>query len=159
MSPEELAVVLVDGSSEQRMDAARRLASLAEEAAPAALPLAKLASDTAIGQWCIAALEDMGPPSADQVEGLAKLLESDNSITAYWGATLLGRLGSDAGTVSGELLSATQHPAEEVQQRAIWALGKVGRAAAEALPKLQELAEGKGRTARLASQAIAAITS
>lgn len=159
MTPEQLAQDLLNGGPEQRLAAARLLATLGEGAAPAAAALVNLAGDADSGEWCVGVLEELGPPPASELPALAKLCTADSEASAYWAATLLGRLGPDAAEATDALASlAASHASLAARERAVWALGKIGPGAAAAAPTLERLAgEGEGRLRRLAEQAAAAI--
>lgn len=159
MTAEQLAGDLLNGSPEQRASAAQTLSQLGAGAAPAAAALVNLAGDDASGEWCVATLEELGPPPASQVGELAKLTTADNEATAYWAATLLGRLGPAAAPATGALArQAAEHPSLAAKERAVWALGKIGPAAAGAKPVLESLTKSDPpRLARLANEAIKAI--
>ncbi|MEM1303779.1 MAG: HEAT repeat domain-containing protein [Planctomycetota bacterium] len=160
---EHLIERLHNGDDADRLAAAQTLASLGTEAAPAAVALARYASDPPISEWCVAALEELGPPAPQDVAALAELLETQAGEAAadsvYWAATLLGRLGPPAGGAVPQLTRAAEAgPALPCRERAAWALGKIGPVAAGALPTLETLAAAdQSRLARLAQQAIEAI--
>ncbi|MEM6799563.1 MAG: HEAT repeat domain-containing protein [Planctomycetota bacterium] len=160
MTTEQLIDALLNSDPEGRQAAAQTLASLGEEAAPAAVTLARFAADADIGEWCVAALEEIGAPPSGDVGRLAELLPSADAASGYWSATLLGRLGPAAVEAVPALTDAASNAAEEVADRAVLALGKIGPAAASSLPALQALqASDRPRTARLAKQAIELIES
>lgn len=156
MTAEQLAQELIGGDGERRSAAAQTLAAMGADAAPAAAVLTRFAGDEAIGDWCAAALEDMGPPTVDQLDALIPLATSATEATAYWAATLLGRLGPEAAGAAETLAqAATGHAAISVRERAVWALGKIGPAAASAEPTLRALTEADSpRLARLARTAL-----
>ena len=155
---------LQSGDVEQRLQAAQQLSTLGEGASAAAMPLiSSLAdSDERINEHAIAALEGMGRPSVKLVDQLAFELSSANNDCAYWAATLLGRLGSDAASAVPQLCNVVGGKSCElaVRQRAAWALGKMGPVAREALDALHAATQcGDPRLARLSQSAIKAITS
>jgi HEAT repeat protein len=104
----------------------------------------------------VAALEELGPPPPATVQPLTALVANPDTNIAYWSATLLGRLGSNAASAVdalGECLS--KHPEMSVRQRAAWALGEIGPSAKASLPALEQAAAaGDARLARLARKAI-----
>lgn len=159
MTPTQLAETLLNGDPEGRAAAAQALASLGPDARPAAVALVGSAGDPDAGAWCVAALEEMGPPSPGDVDRLTPLLKSNDETTAYWAATLLGRLEGDAAPAVTELMfAATIEGPLVVRERAVWALGKIGPAAASARPTLQFLTLAEHpRLARLATQALESI--
>jgi HEAT repeat protein len=147
-----------------RAAAAEQLAHLEDGAQPAAVPLvlATADADESVRQWATAALESLGPPDPEQAAELAKLTSDPRLDVAYWSVTLLGRLGSDAGnadTVAALICALDNHPQSAVRERAAWALGEVGSAAAAALPALQGAqAKTDPRLSRLAKTAIEQIS-
>lgn len=152
----QLADDLLNGNDQQRSAAAQTLAAMGPEAAPAAVALVTLVDDKAAGEWCVAALEELGPPPADDVATLAGYCATASEQPAYWSATLLGRLeGAAAAAVPQLVEAATSHAAPSVRERAVWALGKIGPFAAQSRPALEQIASSEsGRIARLAKQAL-----
>lgn len=125
---ESLTNQLQSNDLAEQITAAETLASLAEEAQPAIVPLVQHcgADDEDLCNWCTAALEEVGPPTADQIDELALLAGSANTNVAFWAATLLGRAGPIAETASAVLTQRSKDAsASEVQKRAIWALEKI----------------------------------
>lgn len=163
MSAEIAALVarLGDPATGARIDAAERLCRAGVDAAPAAVALARGCGDddAEVRDWCAAALEELGPPPPSAVADLTSMVAGPSSLAAYWAATLLGRSGQAAASAVDALtacLTTATDPA--VAQRAAWALGKIGPAAAAARPPLREAAAGADpRLARLATEALAAI--
>jgi len=141
-----------------RAAAAERLCRLGGAARLAAVALVCASGDAAeeVREWAVAALEDLGPPDPADIGDLARLALHETTDVAYWATTLLGRAREDAKAAVGDLAQAlADHGAMTVRQRAAWALGKIGPAAAPALPSLQDAARSDNpRLARLASQAI-----
>lgn len=158
MTPSEIADHLRAGDPRLRQQAAQQAMHLGADAAPAAAALAARTGDRDIGDWCIGALEKLGPPPADSVDQLAALLTGEE-LPAYWSATLIGRLGPAGVGAAKPLAGVAQSGAPlAVRERAVWALGKLGAGAAEALPTLRDLADDSHpRLARLAKQAISTI--
>jgi HEAT repeat protein len=114
-------------------------------------------ADEATREWVVAALEEAGPPPADQQPSLIKLLSHDCALTRYWAATLLGRLGAAVNADSVERLAQViEHdPDMAVRERAAWALAEMGQAAEPARSALAAAAAGnEGRLARLAKKAL-----
>ncbi len=146
---------------ERQRAAAETLAEWGEEASPAAVALLQACEveDEALREWVVAALEQMGPPPADDLPAICRLLATDHELSAYWSATLLGRLQQDAADAVEALAQAVEksiHP--PVRQRAAWALGQIGPAAQGAKKQLQEASIcSDPRTARLAQEALQAI--
>jgi HEAT repeat protein len=111
-----------------RQQAAEKLATLEDAAAPAALALITCLQDTdeTVREFANAALESLGPPEQQTVDQLEHLLSSPHADTAYWAATLLGRLENGAmSAVESLKTAAAEHPSPEVRKRATWALGKI----------------------------------
>ncbi len=131
------------------------------EASAAAVSLVRACGDPdeQVRQWATAALEEMGAPSAEDASALAELLEESSADTAYWAATLLGRLGEQAAGAVAELARTVENDNEiAVRQRAAWALGKIGRPAAGAADALRHAATANDpRLARLAKQSLETI--
>ncbi|MCG8448279.1 MAG: HEAT repeat domain-containing protein [Pirellulales bacterium] len=106
--------------------AAEALAALGPQAQPALLSLVQTcgSSDEAVRNWCTAALEEIGPPAAEQIEALKSLARAANLDVAFWAVTLLGRSRAvDAIPILKERLNDASAPA--VQQRAAWALKNI----------------------------------
>jgi HEAT repeat protein len=148
-----------------RARAAEQLAHLAEDAAPAAVALVEALGDVddTVRDWANAALESVGPPSADDAVKLAALASDLRLNVAYWAVTLLGRLGAadelpaDGSVVMVSVLTSElqSHPEIAVRERAAWALGQIGKPAASALTALQQAAgDSRPRLSRLAKEAL-----
>lgn len=154
-----LVAQLSSGKAAEQAAAAEALARLGSEAQPAAAALvAALGSeDASTRDWCVAALEDLGPPPADQITKLTKLAADKSLDTAYWAITLLGRAGGDAASAADALVHVLANSRElALRERAAWALGKMR--AKSASTALREAAAGDNpRLARLAQQALAEI--
>ena len=148
-----------------RLEAAEALARLGDSAQPAAAAAALVRGcgldDPAICEWCVAALEELGPPPDDQIAELTDLTGHAADDVAYWAITLLGRAGTSAvGSVGALAEAVSSSRATQVRQRAAWALGELGSAAAEARSALQQAATGDdARLARLAAKALEQINS
>jgi len=110
-----------------RLDAAETLAR-SEAAAEAAVPLVKACGDNdeQVRDWCVAALEQAGPPPAESLRALADLAADPNPLVAYWAITLLGRLG-EAAASAVPVLAGRLEPGQppEVARRAAWALRRI----------------------------------
>jgi HEAT repeat protein len=146
---------------ERQRVAAESLAQLGEEASPAAVALLQACEveDEALCEWVVASLEQLGPPPAEDLPRICRQLAADHELSAFWSASLLGRLHQEAaGAVDslGQAVEKSAHPA--VRQRAAWALGQIGPAAQGAKRQLQEASVcSDPRTARLAQEALQAI--
>lgn len=149
----------------QRVAAAQRLAQAGEAAACAAVALVRGCGDAEaeVREWAVAALEDLGPPPADAIAAIVPLVKNPEPLVGYWAATLLGRLGGQLGQDAAgavTVLAACVASAADlsVRERAAWALGQIGPAAAVARPALGRAAEqGDERLARLAREALESI--
>ncbi len=111
-----------------QISAAETLAGMAEAAQPAIVALVRHcgSDDEDLCNWCAAALEAVGPPTAEQVDDLALLTTSANTNVAFWAVTLLGRAGSLAEPATAVLTKRSEDAsAPEVQKRAAWALEKI----------------------------------
>jgi HEAT repeat protein len=154
----QLIASLSARDADQRAQAAEQLAQLGADAQPAAVALVLACGDEAeeVRQWATSALEELGPPEATDVSQLISLIEAKSADVGYWAVTLLGRLKAQAAPAVETLAHAvteSQHLA--VRQRAAWALGEIGPAAAATLPTLRKAAgDPDPRLARLARQAI-----
>jgi HEAT repeat protein len=161
--PDALALAAQLGSADPvaRAAAAERLARMAEDAAPAAVAIVRACGDAdeQVREHAVAALEDLGPPPAEVIGQLIDLVAYSDPLVAYWSTTLLGRAGEDASSAVPALAGCLSSPADlSVKQRAAWALGKIGSAAASAREALGRAAnDADPRLARLATEALAAI--
>ena len=158
----QLIAALAAADPVERARAADQLARLGPDARAAAVPLVQTCGDQEeeVREWAVAALEEMGPPPVTDMGVLASLLGGQNADGGYWAATLLGRLGGDAGPAVPALAAALSRSTDvSVRQRAAWALGKIGPPATGALDALKQAADGDDpRLARLADRAIEQIT-
>lgn len=140
-----------------RVLAAEKLCQAGSEASVAAVDLVRACGDDeSVSNWAVAALEGLGTPPISAVESLAALVLEKNSLVAYWAATLLGRLGSDAVDSQAKLASVLiSSPESSVQERTAWALGKIGATSSEALRALNQVAKGdNSRLSQLAQEAL-----
>ncbi len=156
-----LAQTLVQGSAAEKLAAAEALARLEDGASPAAVALVQTldCEDEQLRDWLVAALEGLGAPSAADVSRLAELVGQPSLDSAYWAATLLGRLQAEAAPATATLTAAVaNHRETAVKERAAWALGQIGLPAASARGVLEAAAaEGDTRLARLAREALSQI--
>jgi len=153
------AVQALGGTNlEERRKATEACAKAPSMAQAAIVPLCRCCSDEdeQVGQWSQAALEELGPPDADELDSLLELTTSKES-TAYWAVTLIGRLQAKATTAAaplGKLIEKEGTPVE-VRNRAIWAIGQIGAADNAIKATLQKASQSENpRTARLASKAL-----
>lgn len=156
-----LANSLSRGTPEERLAAAEELARAGEEASPAAVAILQAleVEDDGLRDWLVAALEGLGAPAARDASELAALVNKPSLNAAYWAATLLGRLESQAAPAVPQLAEALdRHTESTVRERAAWALGKIGPAAAGARNSLEAAAKSdNARLARLADESLSQI--
>jgi HEAT repeat protein len=161
VNPGELVGQLQSSDVDARREAARQAAVAASELNGYAVPLVQAVADPdeQVCESVVAAIEEMGAPDAGAVAELAGLLSHQNADVGYWAATLLGRCGASAGQCVPALTASLSPPAAQiVQQRSAWALGKIGPAAAAAVPALEKAAQsGDARLARLAQKSLGQI--
>ena len=156
-----LISLLTSADRDTRIDAAERLCRAGEAAAMAAVPLIRACgdADSEVKEQAVAALEELGPPPTESLESLVELAANEDHLVAYWAITLLGRSGkaaANAASILAERLGPSSDPA--VAERAAWALGKIGPAAAMAVGALQAATTSSNpRLARLAQEAVSAI--
>lgn len=116
--------------------------------------------DDAIRMWAADALESSIRPEPQELLMLIQLLDScEDSESTYWAATMIGRLGVQAGAAAealgGCLKRSDYLPARE---RIVWALSQLGPEASIAVPALKEaIDDGSPRLQQLAQEAIARI--
>jgi len=123
----QLAAELGQNDAHRRQAAAERLATMAEEAAPAAVVLVSASGDEddVVREWAVSALEGMGPPPESALPELVTLLDAEHSDVIYWAATLLGRLEDRAADASAALSAAAAKVENAAAKKRIaWALGK-----------------------------------
>lgn len=140
-----------------RAEAAEKLARMGREAQGAAVALVEASAvDDEARDWVVAALEDLGPPAEGDLPKLAALVNSSSIDTAYWAATLVGRLKAAAAAAVPQLAQALgSHPDLPVRQRCAWSLGQIGPAAAAAKPALQAATQNADkRLSTLAQEAL-----
>ena len=158
----QLMAALGSPQETARADAAERLSQLdPDQIRAAVLVLVEACGDEseAVREAAVGALEEMGPPDPEVLDGLIDLLANTQADVAYWAATLIGRLGPDAVPAVPALNTALEDsPHQNVRQRAARALGKIGPGAAAARDALQRAATGVDpRLARLAERSLAMI--
>lgn len=158
---EHLVEGLSSADDDKRLDAAEQLARMGEEARGAGAALIRAAADEneSVKEWAAAALEGIGPPADAELAEIAELVKSEDVDSAYWAVTLLGRAGNRAAAHVRSLAAALEdYWAAQVRQRAAWACGKIGPAAADAKPALKKAAlSSDARLKRLAEEALSAI--
>ena len=143
-------------------EAAEALCKLGREAHSAAIALVRATGtrDESVRVWVTAALEEIGPAAGEQVDELIPLLTDTSSEVSFWAATLLGRAEAAAAPAVGALARLVgESPQRSTRERAAWALGKIGPAAATALPALHTAAaSNEPRLSGLAKAALVAIS-
>ena len=149
---------LKDSNVKVRASAAENLCLAGCDSVAAAVDLVVACGDVEdVQNWAAAALEDLVPPSVDSVVFLEPLIGSSRPLVGYWAATLLGRLGEDANrsqSILGQAVSGSPHLS--VQERAAWALGKIGVTEASVVVSLKSAAASDSpRLASLANRALA----
>ena len=157
---EILAETLTDGTPQERIQTLTLLAGLGDLAAPASVSVLDCLADDSesIREYATETLENMGPPRLQDAGQISERLNNEHAETAYWSATLLGRLRSNAADFVPHLMTALDHSASIVKERSAWALGRIGSLALPASPKLEEIAKSdEPRLSRLASQALESI--
>lgn len=157
----KLIAQLESTDTDEQTAAATQLAALGRDAQAAAVALVRTLGipDEGVVEACTAALEELGPPTADQVAPLTELASDCSSDVAYWAVTLLGRARQDAAAAVAELCHVLESDAAlPVRERAAWALGEIGPAAKAAVAALRNAAaSGEARLARLAHKALDSI--
>ena len=142
---------LQDSDAGVRATAAENLCLAGSDSVAAAVDLVMACGDVEdVQNWAAAALEDLGVPPVDSVNSSAPLV-------GYWAATLLGRLGASASCSQVTLGKAvSESPHLSVQERAAWALGKIGATEVSVVESLKKAATSSfPRLASLATQALA----
>jgi len=164
MTPEQLTEFLETLNSPSpavRVEAADRLCRLGPDARPAAVALVQACGDEhdEVRELAGAALEGIGAPGESDVPTLAEMVAHEHDEVAYWAITLLGRCGAAAAAAIEPLARELVGQAIVARkQRAAWALGEIGPAAAVAVPRLQSASKSDNpRLARLATRAIETI--
>ena len=136
---------LTSPDPQQRIAAAQRLARMNTPDPAAAAPLVGLLDgpfDDELFAWVETALEVIQPP-ADQIPAFLQWIDqflqgAASPETAYWSATMLGKLKSaspESLQSLTNLLERSDHPT--VPARAAWALGEIGPPARTTLPHLR----------------------
>jgi HEAT repeat protein len=148
---------LQDPELDVRLNAAESLSLLGPEAAFAAVDLVgSCADEESVREYAVAALEGMGPPPDESIEGLISLLRHRHPLVLYWAVTLLGRtLDRGVEVQKAVAMVARDTSDRSVQQRAVWALGQMHPLLVETRNLLQTFQSSNDpRLARLATQAI-----
>ena len=153
-----LIAALAAADPNQRREAAEALMAAGADARTAAVALVRAAGDDdeEVREAAVGAVEDLGPPSAEQFAELAALASDANPDVAYWAVTLLGRAEAAAKSKLPALIAALEPKvAIQVRQRAAWAIGKIGATTPEAQAALKTAAtDADPRLARLAREAL-----
>ena len=160
----ELEAQLQNADPTVRRTAAEKLCKMGADAQPASVALVKAMGDNdeETQQWASAALEELGPPDVSATPTLVALLQTVDveADTAFWAATLLGRLEADgASAVEPLTVAAQEHFSMPVREKAVWALGNIGQPASSAKSVLEKLtASDQPRLVRLAKAALEKIS-
>lgn len=158
-----LVASLTSKDTATRREAAESLARVGPDAATVAVPLVQACGDDdeEVRNWVVAALEELPPPNASDAAALEAFINGENLDVAFWATTLLGRMEAAAApTVPTLALAVVDHPELVVRERAAWALGKIGKPAAGAIPQLEAASTSEEpRLARLATIALQAVRS
>jgi HEAT repeat protein len=153
-----LTAALRSKNPAERRQAAEQLSRLGPAAKSAAIALVQAIVDTdeIVREWATAALEEIDAPPTEQTSQLAAMLNHEHPDTGYWAATLLGRIGAEALPAAAALAKAlADSPHAQVQERAAWALGKLGPGAAQVARELEQAVASKNsRLARMAQRAL-----
>lgn len=124
----QLASQLESTDQAARQQAAEKLSQNAESASVVACALARHAGDDdrIVAEYCVATLEELGPPEHSQLDCLAGLLSTSNPDVLYWAITLLGRAGT-AAAGHRDLLAgiAAGHADANLRSRANWAVDRL----------------------------------
>jgi HEAT repeat protein len=147
--------------AEAQIAAANELASRGRDAQGAIVALVRTVGipNEEVLEACTAALEEAGPPTADQIRPLMPLVSDCSGDIAYWAVTLIGRAGAEAAPALPALVQVLESDADlPVRERAAWALGEIGPGAKSATAALATAANcDDARLARLAKKALEAI--
>ncbi|MFM8577780.1 MAG: HEAT repeat domain-containing protein [Planctomycetaceae bacterium] len=153
--------LLERGGPDERAAAAEKLCQMGTAAAGAAVTLVRACADhdDRVRDWSVAALEGIEQPPVEDVPILVTIIGSGVTLATFWAITLLGRVPQAAAPAVAKLADCVGSSADRaVRERAAWALGQIGPAAAGARAILEQAAgESQPRLARLAREALAAI--
>lgn len=158
-----LVAALASTDVATRREAAESLARVEPDAVAVAVPLVEACGDRdeEVRNWVVAALEELPAPNASDLPALEGLVSRKNLDIAFWATTLLGRMeAAAASTVPTLAWAVVEHPELVVRERAAWALGKIGKPAADAIPQLEAAAASAHlRLARFATIALESLRS
>jgi hypothetical protein len=146
---------LTHGNDAARAAAAEKLAHAAEGAQAAAVPLVQACGDACeeVTEWVTAALENLGPPRADDLPLLAALAKHETADVAFWAVTLIGRAGSQAASHAQGVVTALQKQPDQVRRKAAWALGELQCREAQVIDALRAAAAGSDKPLARAAHA------
>ncbi|MFI4875519.1 MAG: HEAT repeat domain-containing protein [Blastopirellula sp. JB062] len=143
----------------QRLSACEKLGGLGPDSRPAAVSLCRLTGDPdeSVREAAVGALETLEAPAGEDAAALGELLALPSMDARYWAATLLGRLGDQAGSQAAALLKAiSDDPEVAVRQKAVWAIDQIGLRTDTVKKTLEQAATSTDpRLARLAGKALA----
>ena len=132
MNIDQLRETLKTGTVQQQREAAEALVQLGESAIKAAVELVNAADceDEIICEYANAALENIGQPHTTELSKFVEIIKNCQPTkisTAYWAATMIGRIGKDAHPALETLAQvAQQHSDVQVKKRIMWAIEKIG---------------------------------
>lgn len=135
------------GDVASQAEAAEALAGLGQGAQAAIPALVQYCGemDEGVRNWCVAALEEVGPPARSHLAELTAMAQAADSDVAFWAVTMLGRAGADAQAAIPVLLERLEdRNAPTVQERSAWALGRVGQGSEPVILALQRVASHSG---------------
>jgi hypothetical protein len=119
--------------------------------------LAALKADESISEWANEALENCGEPLDSDLDFLAQAARDQDSSTAFWACTLLGRSGARANALQGSLIAVLESKTAQLalRQQAALALASIGPLTAASREALQSTrCSEDARLARLSTQAL-----
>lgn len=158
LEPSQIIQDLGAKDLETRLAATEACAKSPDIAKTAIIPLCHLTADVneEVAQWAAAALEELGPPASEELDALVALFTAEEA-TAYWAVTLVGRLQPTDLAIPKQLAQLVEKETtpQEVQNRAIWAIGQIGLNSPDIQAVLEKASHSPNpRTARLASKAL-----
>ena len=155
MNVTQLVEQLHTGNPMERRAAAETLCLDQEMAAEAIPALVRYCGDDdrTVAEYCVASMEELGPPSDAQLAEIAELARSTNPEIVYWASTFLGRAGEAAASQAALLGSIVASDLEPyARRRAAWAIGKLGKSGATQAAQLESATNSSdpalARTAR-----------
>jgi len=165
ITPDSLDAIKIDLAHEdtkRRCDAVRTVAQSGRLQSGITATVIQLVADKneEVCMWACEALESRISPSPTEVVELIELLrDAKDGEVAYWTATMIGRLGSNASGATAVLANVLlDSPCLAARERAAWALSEIGPPAKSAMNALKQIGpEDPPRLQRLAAFAIEAV--